>query len=99
MADPLVSLVEQVTDEASFIVFLKAFRENCAREQNCTRDLSEHHEDHWETRSIVDFLRSAEEWAANGDFADGQHYGEPMLRRVATMLYVGKYYRLEDRPR
>jgi hypothetical protein len=92
MADPLIHLVEKVTDETSFLVFLKAFRENCEREQGCRRGLSEDHEDHWETHSTLDFLRSAEDWAANGDFAEGQHYGEPMLRRVATMLYVGKYY-------
>lgn len=91
MADPLTDLIEKVVDETSFLEFLKALRENCEDED--TPD------DAWETRSTKDFLRSAEDWAARGDFAEGRHYGEPMLRRVATMLYVGKYYRPEDRPR
>ena len=99
MADSLQDLVGRVTDETSFLVFLKALRENCESEQDCTRFYSEGHEDHWETRNTKDFLSSVEDWAANGDFAEGRHYDEPMLRRVATMLYVGRFYRPEDRPR
>ncbi len=91
MANPLTDLIEKVVDETSFLEFLKALRENCEDED--ARD------DAWETRSTKDFLRSAEDWAAGGDFAEGRHYGDPMLRRIATMLYVGKYYRPEDRPR
>ncbi len=54
--------------------------------------------DHRETASTRDFLASAEDWATRGDFAEGVHHGEPMLRRIATMLLVGRYFRSEDRP-
>ena len=94
-------MLETITDEASFIRFLTAMREDCERhERDCDRrshfDCATN--DHWETHSTKDFLRSAEDWAARGDFADVQLYGEPMLRRIATMLYVGRAYRPEDRP-
>ena len=39
-----------------------------------------------------------EDWVSCGDFADGVHHGEPILRRVATMLWVGRHLLLEDYP-
>ena len=100
MANELVELLQTVTDEKSFNRFLTALREDCEEHaRKCTgsyRDCAQ--ENHWETASTKDFLRSAEDWAVRGDFADGEHYGEPILRRVATMLYVGRNYRPEDRP-
>jgi len=98
-----MDLLTQITDEASFIRFLRALREDCEayKDHDCKsryRDCIASGEDHWETRSTVDFLKSAEDWASRGDFADGQHYGEPILRRVATMLYVGRNLLPEDRP-
>jgi hypothetical protein len=101
MASRLVELLEKVTDETTFLRFLSALRE----ESEVPHDRRFHsyqecvESDHWETRETKDFLRSVEDWATRGDFADGVHYGEPMLKRVATMLYVGKNYRVEDRPR
>ena len=95
-------LITKVTDEASFLRFLKALREDSEAEyphHDCGRNYFECAEkDHWETRSTKDFLKSVEAWATGGDFAEGVHHGEPMLRRIATMLYVGKYLRAEDRP-
>src|SRR5258708_15013448 len=103
MANGLMDLVQEVTDETSFLRFLKAFLEDCEdHEQRCDqgyRYVDCAQADHWETRSTKDFLRSVEDWASRGDFADGVHHGEPMLRRIATMLYVGKYFRPHDRPR
>jgi hypothetical protein len=102
MPNALTDLIEQVTDETSFLRFLTALRQSCESghgkycrrgDQDCVAN------DHWETESTQDFLRSVEDWATRGDFAEGVHHGEPMLRRVATMLYVGRYYRSEDRPR
>jgi hypothetical protein len=93
MADALIGLLEKVNDEQTFLQFLRALREDLERsERECQ---PYYHEDcaeqgHWESTSTKDFLRSAEEWG-HGDFGDGAHYGEPMLRRVATMLYVGRY--------
>ncbi len=96
----LMELLENVTDETTFLRFLSALRENCEAEHDCSGGYPDcMTADHWETRSTKDFLRSVEEWATGGDFAQGIHHGEPILRRVATMLYVGKYFRPEDRPR
>ena len=95
-----MDLSQTVTDEKSFVGFLTAMREDCEssphdceqRYQNCLED------EHWQTRSTVNFFRSIEEWS-QGDFADGEHGGDPILRRVATMLYVGRYLRSDERPR
>ena len=101
MANKLYDLLETVNDEKSFNRFLTALVEDCeAHERDCPRisyiDCAT--ANHWETASTKDFLRSVEDWATRGDFADGVHYGEPILRRIATMLYVGRNYRPEDRP-
>lgn len=102
MSNTVRDLVEQVTDETSFLRFLTALREDCQTHGNCSQRFYREEcvpNDHWETNSTKDFLRSVEDWATGGDFAEGVHHGEPMLRRVATMLYVGKYFRPDDRPR
>jgi hypothetical protein len=99
MENALLSLAQTVDDEKSFVRFLAAMREECqsskhdceARNENCLE------QEHWQTRSTVNFLKAIEEWAS-GDFAEGWHGGEPILRRVATMLSVGKFLRHEDMP-
>ena len=83
-------LLEQITDETSFLRFLRALREECEAHEHL------HQRDHpdevlWDAFATKDFLRAAEDWASGGDFAEGRHYGEPMLRRVATMLLAGKW--------
>lgn len=98
--DKLYEMLGTVTDEKSFLRFLTALREDYeAHERDCPRrsywDCAT--AQHWETTSIKDFLKSAEEWAG-GDFVEGEHGGDPILRRVATMLYVGRNLRPEDRP-
>ncbi|HEX8410433.1 MAG TPA: hypothetical protein VF883_16325 [Thermoanaerobaculia bacterium] len=101
MPNALYDLLETVKDETSFLRFLTALRQdsetharNCRNRsyQECVQD------DHWETNSTKDFLKSMEDWGTRGDFADGEHFGEPMLRRIATMLYVGRNLLREDRP-
>jgi len=100
MADALIELLQSVTDETSFNRFLSALRADCETHESCRGPYDECAQNqHWETHSTKDFLRSVEDWATGGDFAEGVHHGEPILRRVATMLYVGKYLRPEDRPR
>jgi hypothetical protein len=89
-------LIESVTDERSFLLFLKALREDCARsERECPKhDRRCQHPNamnHWESYSTKDFLETAE-WWGGGDFADGAHYGDPILRRVATMLYAARFH-------
>jgi hypothetical protein len=100
MSDALMALVQEVRDETTFVRFLSALRADCESSQHdCERSYDDCLPDaHWQTRSTKNFLRSVEDWAARGDFADGVHHGEPMLRRVATMLYVGRYLLSEDRP-
>jgi hypothetical protein len=101
MANRLTELLEKVADEKSFNQFLSALREDCeSHERDCdSRSYwSCVTEGHWETRSTSSFLRSVEDWATRGDFADGVHHGEPILRRVATMLYVGRHLLSEERP-
>lgn len=82
-------LLEQITDETSFIRFLKALREECEAHEGITQPDEE--VPLWEAFATKDFLRSAEDWATRGDFGEGEHYGEPMLRRVGAMLLAGKY--------
>ena len=100
MSDKLRALLEQVTDEKSFVRFLSALREESeTSEHDCERRYENCHEEHhFQSRSTKNFLRSMEDWST-GDFIEGMHYGDPILRRVATMLYVGKYLRNEDAPR
>jgi hypothetical protein len=95
----LSDLVREVTDEKSFVRFLHALREDVeTHERDCTMGYwACVQEDHWETRSIGAFLKSAANWG-EGDFADGEHGSDPILRRVATMLYVGRHLLPEDRP-
>jgi hypothetical protein len=101
MADRLIGMLETIVDETTFLRFLTALREDCeGHERDCRKYSYEDCavNDHWETASTRDFLRSMEDWGTRGDFADGVHHGEPMLRRIATMLYVGRNLRPEDRP-
>jgi hypothetical protein len=100
MASELAEMLQTVTDETSFNRFLSALSESCeAHERSCRGPYQAcAQSDHWETHSTRDFLKSVEAWATGGDFAEGVHHGEPLLRRIATMLYVGKYLRPEDRP-
>jgi hypothetical protein len=97
MAEALTDVLQKVDDEASFLRFLRLMIEDCEKgERECRAPLHQCQEMHWESFSTKDFLRSAEEWG-HGDFGEGQHYGEPMLRRVATLLYSGRF-RLRERP-
>jgi hypothetical protein len=93
MNHPLYEMLETVTDEKSFNHFLTALRKDCeAHERHgAGHDRLECAEgQHFETHSTRDFLKSMENWATKGDFADGEHYGEPILRRIATMMWVGR---------
>ena len=94
-------LIEQVSDERSFLRFLKALIEDFEKTERECSPYPPHHcleQGHWESRSVRDFLRSAEDWGSRGDFGEGRHYGDPILRRVATMLYVGRYRVRDSQP-
>jgi hypothetical protein len=87
-------LLEQVNDEQSFLRFLRALREDLEtseRECHYPGHPGCAEAQHWESTSTRDFLRSMDEWGSEGDFGQGMHHGEPMLRRIAAMLYVGRF--------
>ena len=83
-------LLERITDETSFIQFLTALREECEAQAHMRQEDSPE-EALWTAFATKDFLRSAEDWASRGDFAEGVHHNEPMLRRVAAMLFSAKW--------
>jgi hypothetical protein len=100
MAKATIEMLQTVTDEKTFVQFLQALREDCEAERH---DCETRYEDcipdnHFQSRSTVNFLKSMEEWAG-GDFVEGAHGDDPILRRVATMLWVGRYLRNADAPR
>jgi hypothetical protein len=94
MSDELMDLVQKVHNETTFIQFLRAMIQDLEKTERECSPYPSHicvAEGHWESRTAKDYLESVEDWASRGDFADGVHFGEPILRRVATMLYVGRY--------
>ena len=79
--DP-VGLLEQVTDQTSFLTFVKALAED-ARENR----------DEWENATIADYLASAAAWAEDSDFGASQGLSrQNPWRRFAVLLYTGKIY-------
>jgi hypothetical protein len=98
MTNALMEMLAEVKDERTFVRFLSALRADCeASKHNCEARYDDCVPEHWQSKSTVNFLRSMEEWAG-GDFVEGEHGDDPILRRVATMLYVGRYLRNEDMP-
>ncbi|HYH09896.1 MAG TPA: hypothetical protein VEK11_22805 [Thermoanaerobaculia bacterium] len=91
MPHKLYDMLETIHDETSFVAFLAALIEDLEKHERAQpHDRIECAEgDHFTSHATRDFLRSMEEWA-HGDFGEGEHHGEPILRRIATMLYVGR---------
>ena len=79
--DPF-DLLEHVTDEASFLTFVKTLE----------RDARENREE-WENATIADFLESAAAWAEDSDFGASQDLSRHNpWQRFAVFLYCGKIY-------
>lgn len=78
------AIIQEVKDEQTFLQFLRTLREDW-KNGGADSDLP------WESETIGEFLDSAIDWGARGDFGEGQHYGDPMLRRVAAMLFTGRW--------
>lgn len=94
MSHPLYELFQTVTDEKSFNRFLVALRKDCEEHERDGRrhsDIECAEGQHFQTHSTRDFLRSMEDWATNGDFANGDHGGAPILQRIAAMMFVGRF--------
>jgi hypothetical protein len=88
------TLVEQVVDEASFLRFLAALRDDWADER--ARERAHPSPPYgsgangWENGTIGDFLDAAVHWAQ----ADKAHWAEQenSWRRAADILLAGKFY-------
>jgi hypothetical protein len=101
MYQELMDLSQKVTDEKSFCEFLTALRKDCeSHQRDCVRHGSQEciEGHHFEAHNTRDFLYTMEDWATRGDFRDGRHYGDPILRRIATMLVVARFKTREPEP-
>lgn len=95
----LLNVAQSVTDEKSFVRFLDALIKDCEdHERDCPRPNWRHcaFQQHWESGSTAQYLRSIREWTG-GDFIEGRHGGDPILRRVATMMLVGRHICVDER--
>ena len=74
--------LEKVTDEETFLTFFQALivHSRCDAE-------------HWEHKSIEDFLEAASAWAEDSAFGSQQGLSlTSPWRKFATFLYSGKIY-------
>jgi hypothetical protein len=97
MSDPLTQLLEQVTDQRTFLAFVDALAGDFADE----REMEAEHPSSpyaagvlgWENGRIDTFLDAAQAWGAST--MGSQEYDRPHWspwRRCAEILYAGKYY-------
>ena len=95
MPEPLEDVLLRVTDEKSFIEFLRELAADFHRPPEKVFDGSEWIEIvRWTNKSVPQFLLGGAAWGS-GDFVEGEHGGEPLLRRVATLLYAARYSNLD----
>lgn len=74
--------LETVNDEATFLAFVQALIAD--RRENA---------EHWENRSIEDFLEAASVWAEDSAFGSQQGLSlTSTWQKFATFLYLGKIY-------
>ena len=93
----LHDLLESVTDEQSFLAFVKALRED--REIDATAEKASPSSPYgptqggWENVTIESFLESACSWAEDTGFGESQNLSDASpWRKFATFLYLGKIY-------
>lgn len=78
----LYEQLEKVTDEATFLAFVKTLVVDRRIDT-----------EHWENGSIEDFLEAASAWAEDSAFGSQQGLSLTSLwRKFATFLYSGKIY-------
>jgi hypothetical protein len=79
---PLNEQLEGVTDEATFLAFVQALIVDRRGDA-----------EHWENKSIEDFLEGASAWAEDSGFGSQQGLllASPW-RKFATFLFSGKIY-------
>ena len=93
----LNELIEQVEDEQSFLVFVKALEQDRRAEENAQRekpiDAFGRGPEGWENHGIVEFLEAATAWAESTNFGLSQGLSESNVwQRIAAYLYCGKIY-------
>jgi len=93
----LHQLLESVTDEESFLVFVKALRDD--RELDVATEKTNPSSPYgptsrgWENSTIESFLDAALAWAEASKFGATQNlYAASPWRKFATFLYCGKIY-------
>jgi hypothetical protein len=80
------ALLSEVTDQASFLAFVRALR--AEREQGTASQRAE-----WQNDTIESFLGAAVAWAEDSRFGSSQGLREENLwKKFAVFLHCGKIY-------
>ena len=89
-------LADAVTDELSFLRFVKALtadrQDEVEKERVSPSSPYGPGANGWENHTIEDFLESATAWAESTGFGQGQGLPDNPWRRFAAFLYCGKIY-------
>ncbi len=97
----LTELLDGVTDEVSFLAFVKALEQDrrTAARLEAANPSNPYASDAggWECTTIEDYLESARAWAVDSDFGrklapDHALHDVSPWKRFATFLYCGKIY-------
>jgi hypothetical protein len=90
-------LLETVADEASFLKFVAALRQDreteVAAQKTTNVDPFGRGPTGWENHTIEDFLEAASSWAEDSDFGKSQGLtDENLWKKFAVFLYCGRIY-------
>jgi len=89
----LHELLEDVADDGSFLLFVKAFIEDRQADARGAVDDSGRGERGWENHSIESFLEAALAWAEATNIGASQGLADASpWKRFAVFLYCGKIY-------
>jgi hypothetical protein len=93
----LAQLLESVTDEESFLTFVRALVDDRKRAAEMEREQPPSSFDvaasGWANSTIESYLSAAASWAEDSDFGERQGLAAATAwRRCATFLYCGKIY-------
>jgi hypothetical protein len=88
VGDRLAQICEEVVDEATFLVFVRALRED-----RRAADAGDPSTSAWQNHDIESFFESAEAWATETGFGrtQGDRADNPW-RSFARFLWCGKIY-------
>jgi hypothetical protein len=101
MNQQLIDMIETVHDQVTFVKYWQALRADLEKTERECQPYPRHNcmtEGHWETKSsVLDFFKSGEDWAVASGFGAGEDRGEPVIRTIARILYLGRFKLREDR--